>query len=241
MPSMRFPIAGTLLLLPLLLSAATPPENPAAHDHTFAFLRIGPKRSEVQGEALQEAMRGHMANIGRLAGEAKLGVAGPFGSPSPEPALRGIFVFFTADTAEAAALCQTDPSIAAGVLAAEVVPFRTRKDLVAVLRRAMAFEERRKADPSIKMTEGMSGYVMLFADDFNRAATALAPLRNAGSIALEGSFGGDRAGQGVFVLDAKDVAAAEPLLAPVRDALGVHRLFPWYGSVELKRGGAVAP
>jgi uncharacterized protein YciI len=235
---MRLPIAGLLPLLPLVLAAATPPGNSAAHEHAFAFLRTGPKRAEVKGEALQEAMRGHMANIGRLAAEHKLAVAGPFGSPSPEPALRGIFVFFTADTAAAAALCQTDPSISGGVLAAEVVPFRTGKDLAGVLRRALAFEERRKADPSIKMTDGMSSYVMVFVDDFARAAAALAPLRSAGTIALEGSFGGTRAGQGVFVLDAKDVAAGEALLAPGREALGVHRLFPWYGSVELKRDAA---
>lgn len=235
---MRFPLACALVMLPLILAAATPPGAPTTREHTFAFLRVGPKRAEVQGEALQESMRGHMANIGRLAAENKLAVAGPFGSPSPEPALRGIFVFFTADSAEAAALCQTDPSISGGVLAAEVVPFRTGKDLAAVLRRAMAFEERRKADPSIKMTEGMSGYAMVFADDFARAATALAPLRSAGSIVLEGSFGGARAGQGVFVLDAKDVAAGEALLAPLRDNLGAHRLFPWYGSVELKRSDA---
>lgn len=237
-PAMRLPFAATFLLLPLALSAATPPETPAAREHTFAFLRLGPKRAEVQGEAFQEAMRGHMANIGRLAAETKLALAGPFGSPTPEPALRGIFVFFTADISEAAALCQTDPSIAAGVLAAEVVPFRTGKDLAEVLRRAMAFEERRKADPSIKMTEGMSSYVMVLADDFARTATALGPLRAKRSIALEGSFGGARAGQGMFVLDAKDVAAGEALLAPLGKALGAYRLFPWYGSVELKRDSA---
>ncbi len=237
---MRLPFAGFFLALAPLLLAATPPGVPGAHEHTFAFLRLGPKRAEVQGEALQEAMRGHMANIGRLATETKLAVAGPFGSPTPEPALRGIFVFFTADTSEAAALCQTDPSIAAGVLAAEIVPFRTDKDLADVLRRALAFEARRKADPSIKMSEGMSSYVMVLADDFARAATALAPLRGSGSIALEGSFGGARTGEGMFVLDAKDVAAGEALLAPLRETLGAHRLFPWYGSVELKRSGPAA-
>lgn len=238
---MRYPLVSALLTLPLVLAAATPPAAPTpAHDHTFAFLRLGPKRAEVQGEALQEAMRGHMANIGRLAAENKLALAGPFGSPSPEPALRGIFVFFTADTTAAAALCETDPSISGGVLAAEVVPFRTNKDLADVLRRAMAFEERRKADPSIKMTEGMSSYVLVFVDDFTRAAAALAPLRGAGSIALQGSFGGARAGQGMFVIDARDVAAGEALLAPMREALGAHRLFPWYGTTELKRGAAPA-
>lgn len=238
---MRFPCAGAFLLFPLLLAAAAPPLESPSNEYTFAFLRLGPKRAGVQGEALQETMRGHLANIGRLAGERKLALAGPFGAPSPEPALRGIFVFFTADVAAAEALCQSDPAIAGGVLAAEVVPFRSRRDLAGVLRRALAFEERRRADPSIKMTEGMSTYALLFADDLARAAAALAPLRRTGAIVLEGSFGGARAGQGVFVLDARDTAAAEALLAPVRDALGVHRLFPWYGTVELRHADPPAP
>lgn len=228
-------VLALLACAPLLTAAfAAAPSS----EYTFAFLRSGPKRAEFKGEAMTEMMRGHMANIGRLAAEKKLAVAGPFGSPSPDPQLRGIFIFFGGDVAAAEALCQTDPSIAAGIFSTEVVPFRTTKDLGDVLRRAMVFEERRKADPSIPMKEGMSTYVLLFADDHAKAAAALGPVRAGGSIVMEGSFGGARAGKGLFLLDARDTAAGEALLAPHREALGSHQLMPWYGSAELRRSAA---
>lgn len=212
---------------------SAPPER--EHGHTFAFLRIGPKRGEITGEPLQELMKGHMANIGKLAGEGKLCVAGPFGQGNPEPELRGIFIFSTGDVAAAQALCNTDPSIAAGVMAAEVVPFRTEKDLADVLRRGMEFEERRKADPSIPMMDGMSTYAMLIAEDGARASKALEPLRTAGQIVLEGPFGGARDGQALFLLDVRELAAADLLLTPMRAELGAHKLLPWFGSVELRK------
>jgi uncharacterized protein YciI len=168
----------TVLALALTVScASTSSDAPRAHEHTFAFLRIGPKRGETTGEPLQELMKGHMANIGKLAGERALLVAGPMGQGNPEPELRGVFVFASGDVSEAQALCASDPSIAAGVLAAEVVPLRTQQDLGAQLERALAFEERRKADPSIPMMDGMSTYALLVADEGARASKALAPAR----------------------------------------------------------------
>ncbi len=226
----------TVLALTLTLGcASTSSSTPRAHEHTFAFLRTGPKRAEITGEPLQELMRGHMANIGRLAGEGKLCVAGPMGQGNPDPSLRGIFVFVTDDVNEAQALCQSDPSIAAGVLAAEVAPLRTDKDLLDVLRRGMEFEERRKADPSIPMMDGMSTYAMLVAEDGARASKALEPLRAQKGIVLEGEFGGAREGQSLFLIDVRDLAAADLVLTPMRSALGPHQLYPWFGSVELRK------
>lgn len=216
-------------------STANSSDAPRAHEHTFAFLRIGPKRGEITGEPLQELMKGHMANIGKLAGERALLVAGPMGQGNPEPELRGVFVFATAEVSHAQALCASDPSIAAGVLAAEVVPLRTQQDLGAQLERALAFEERRKADPSIPMMDGMSTYALLVADEGARASKALEPLRPERRIVFEGQFGGAREGQALYVLDVRTLADADMLLAPMRGALGNHKLYPWFGSVELRR------
>ncbi len=230
---MRTLLAAVVFALTLGCTAIS--SAPPQHAHTFAFLRVGPKRTEFTGAPLQELMRGHMANIGKLAEEGKLCVAGPMGQNNPEPELRGIFILTTSDVGEAQALCESDPSIAAGVLAAEVVPFSTERDLVDVLRRGMEFEERRKADPSISMMEGMSTYAMVVAEDGARAWKALEAVRAAGQIALEGTFGGERAGQALFLLDVRDLAAAETLLASVRGDLGTHKLLPWFGSAELRK------
>jgi uncharacterized protein YciI len=224
-----------LATLALLAGCASTASAPPQHEHTFAFLRIGPKRGEFTGAPLQELMRGHMANIGKLAEEGKLCVAGPFGQQNPEPELRGLFIFTTGDVAEAQSLCESDPSIAAGVMAAEVVPFSTERDLVDVLRRGMEFEERRKSDPSIPMMEGMSTYAIVFAEDGARASKALEAVRAAGQIVLEGPFGGARAGEALFILDVRDLGAAETLLASVRTGLGAHKLLPWFGSAELRK------
>ena len=51
----------TVLALALTVScASTSSDAPRAHEHTFAFLRIGPKRGEITGEPLQELMNMHI-------------------------------------------------------------------------------------------------------------------------------------------------------------------------------------
>ncbi|MCC7011219.1 MAG: hypothetical protein IT454_01545 [Planctomycetes bacterium] len=227
---------GFLLALVCSLGACAAPSAPKARfAHTFVFLRSGPERAKYQGEALQELMNGHMANIGRLASEHELYVAGPFGKPSPTPELRGLFVFATGDVERARELTASDPSVAAGVFECEVVPWSTDKDLHGVHRRDMEFEARRKADPSIEMTQGMSSYVAIFAEDAALASKALSALRKDGRIAVEGRFGGERLGQGLYVLDTRDATAAEALLAPVKAALGPCTIVPWWGSAELSK------
>lgn len=223
-----------LLLLSLIIGSCASMGLGSNHDHTFAFLRLGPRRAEYGSDKMSELMRGHMANIGRLAAEGELYLAGPMGQGNPEPELRGIFVLATGDVAHARELCASDPAIAAGVLEAEVVPMRTDTDLADVLARGLEFEERRKLDPSISMMEGMSTYVMVLAEDGVRAARELRTVRSTGAIVLTAVFGGAREGQVLFILDARDLAAAETLLAPVRGELGPHQLLPWFGTIELR-------
>ena len=57
--------------------------------------------------------KGHFANIGRLAAEGKLAVAGPLDG------WRGLFILATADLAEARRLVETDPIVARGEMVAE--------------------------------------------------------------------------------------------------------------------------
>ena len=62
--------------------------------------------------------RGHMANIGKLAAENKLSVAGPMGEN--EKNYEGIFVFNTSSIDEAKTWLATDPAFQAKVLDAEL-------------------------------------------------------------------------------------------------------------------------
>ena len=59
--------------------------------YVLCILKTGPKDAEITGEARKEIFAGHFANIGRLADEGKLAVAGPFGKN--DKAYRGLYVF----------------------------------------------------------------------------------------------------------------------------------------------------
>lgn len=63
---------------------------------------------------VQELFAGHMENIGRLAEEGKLIIAGPL--QKNELNYRGIFIFNTSTIEEATVWVNTDPAIQAGLL-----------------------------------------------------------------------------------------------------------------------------
>jgi len=89
------------------------------HQYVMAFLRKGPNRdrSKEEAEKLQAA---HMANIGRLAEEGTLVLAGPFLNDGD---LRGIYIFDVKTEEEAKALVETDPAIQQGSLEMELMPW----------------------------------------------------------------------------------------------------------------------
>lgn len=84
--------------------------------YVMAFLKKGPNRDGTEEEraALQKA---HMDNIGRMAEEGKLALAGPFFGDGE---IRGIYIFAVESIEEARALTETDPAIKAGSLEMEL-------------------------------------------------------------------------------------------------------------------------
>lgn len=89
--------------------------------YVLAILKTGPKDSEIQGDARKALFKGHFDNMSRLAKEGKLAVAGPFADP--EKKYRGLFILAVATVEEAKALAETDPTVKAGVLIVEYVPW----------------------------------------------------------------------------------------------------------------------
>lgn len=89
------------------------------HQYVIAFLKKGPNRPQdsLASAKLQAA---HMENIGRLAEQGKLVLAGPFLDNTD---LRGIYVFDVKTIEEAKALTETDPAIQAGSLVMELHPW----------------------------------------------------------------------------------------------------------------------
>lgn len=94
-------------------------DNLGMRKYVMAFLKSGPKRDQ-DADAAAKIQEGHMANIGRLAKEGKLILAGPFMDNGD---IRGIYVFNTDSLDEAKQWTATDPAIQAGRLEMELHPW----------------------------------------------------------------------------------------------------------------------
>lgn len=98
-------------------------------NYVFVILKTGPKDAEIKGDERKKMFEGHMANIGRLADEGKLAVAGPFGKNDRQ--YRGIFIFNVKTVEEAKALVETDPVVRSGMMIAEMTPWYGSATLMA--------------------------------------------------------------------------------------------------------------
>ncbi|OKL39513.1 YciI family protein [Pontibacter flavimaris] len=85
--------------------------------YVLAILKTGPNTT-TDKEKLNDYFRGHMENIGRLAKEGKLVVAGPLGKNDKN--YRGIFILDVKTVEEAQKLVETDPAIKAKVFEVEL-------------------------------------------------------------------------------------------------------------------------
>ncbi|MGE8537427.1 YciI family protein [Chryseobacterium sp. D764] len=89
--------------------------------YTIVMLTTGDTKIEDKAK-MSELMKGHMANIGKLADEGKIVVAGPFLERNKEN-YRGMFIFNTKSKEEAEEWVKTDPAVQAGVFSYEIFPW----------------------------------------------------------------------------------------------------------------------
>jgi uncharacterized protein YciI len=130
---MRLPALAlaTLLALPLAASAQTAPAYDAElakslgadergmRQYVLVILKTGPSKM-ADGDARKAMFKGHFANMGKLAAEKKLVLAGPLDGKEGR---RGIFVFNTPDIETAQTWVATDPVIINGEMVAEYHKF----------------------------------------------------------------------------------------------------------------------
>lgn len=83
--------------------------------YVLVVLKTGPNKIPA-GKERDDMFKGHFANIGRLAAEGKLALAGPFDGVD---GWRGLFIFAVADIEEARKHVATDPVIIQGEMVAE--------------------------------------------------------------------------------------------------------------------------
>jgi uncharacterized protein YciI len=96
--------------------------------YVMAFLKKGSKT--VDSSQRNQLIQGHLKNIGRLAKEGKLLLAGPFLDNGD---LAGIFVFNVTTIEEARKLVATDPAVKAGLFDMELHPWYGSASLMEVV------------------------------------------------------------------------------------------------------------
>lgn len=223
-------VGAALLALALAAGCASTAAEPEGRAYTLVFIRTGPMSGRLGEAENRQAFAGHFANMGRMAEERKLVVAGPFGKRRHDEALRGLFVMNSGDRAEAEAWASTDPTTVAGVFTLEFHDFATDAPLLAALERALEKERAAKAEGRTpKPGEGARPYVLLVAEDGEAARREFAALEG---VLLFARLDGTRA---FALLDAKDVADAEQRFGPVLDRIGPHTLDDWFASDQLAR------
>lgn len=89
--------------------------------YVLCILKTGPRDAEIKGDERKQIFQGHFANIGRLADEGKLVVAGPFGKN--DKSYRGLYIFNVATVEEAEKLVMLDPAVKAGVFVPDLTPW----------------------------------------------------------------------------------------------------------------------
>jgi uncharacterized protein YciI len=134
LPALAALALATLLALPFGASAAEPAAAPAydaelakslgadergMRPYVLVILKTGPKKMAA-GDERNAMFKGHFANMGKLAGEKKLVLAGPLDGKDGR---RGIFVFNTPDIETAKTWVATDPVIINGEMEAEYHKF----------------------------------------------------------------------------------------------------------------------
>ena len=116
----------SLFFVPLAFSQkstdSTRANKPARNISQFWFvlLKTGPK-TDFDSTERAKLFEGHMSNMGRLHREGVLKVAGPFGKN--DFTWRGIFILDCKTKEEAEQIASTDPAIAAGLFAVDIVPW----------------------------------------------------------------------------------------------------------------------
>jgi uncharacterized protein YciI len=89
-------------------------------NYYFVMLKTG--ENQITDATVRDSVfGGHMANIGRLAKEGKLVLAGPFGKNNES--WRGIFILIAADTNEVNQMLLGDPAVAGHYLKAVTAPW----------------------------------------------------------------------------------------------------------------------
>lgn len=222
--------ACSSLPAPIAPIAASASER-SGTDYTLVLIRTGPRTTPLPKAERGRMFQGHFDNMERLARAGDLLLAGPYGKQRSAPDLRGIFVL-VGDQARARTLAETDPGFQQGEFRFEYHTIRTDAALRELMKAEFARQDAAKASgtPS-KPGDGGRAYVLATCANGDAAQRLLASQP---STLLLARLDGDAA---FVVLDAKELAAGQALLAPHGEALGTFTLDEWFATDHLVQFG----
>ena len=113
---MKF-LTSTLAIFLLSILVAGPAQT---QDYSLVLLHSKPDADLLPKNELDSIMKGHLANIGRLAQERKLLAAGPFEGGG------GLFILNTTSIDEANEWLRSDPGVQARRWNVEILPYKPR-------------------------------------------------------------------------------------------------------------------
>jgi uncharacterized protein YciI len=196
------------------------------HDFVFVFLVTGSNPPTLDEQGMAEVMKGHFANMRRLAEEGTLVLAGPLGEPRSEPGHRGIFVFDVPTVEDALALASTDPALQAGVMEARAFPWRSATPLRRLF--GMHQEAERELGPSPNPGAHARGYVLASTKAIDERE--LDRLSEQPTVVLAGLFGGERAGTAIIALAVETIPDAQAALLAMGGEPEEWTCFPLFAS-----------
>jgi len=91
------------------------------HSYVFVILNTGPNDATITDKEKRKTIfSGHFSNIGKLAKEGKLVLAGPFIEGGNK---RGMYIFNVSKIEDAKKLVESDPAVVAGIFTAEYTKY----------------------------------------------------------------------------------------------------------------------
>ncbi|MEP6909739.1 MAG: YciI family protein [Actinomycetota bacterium] len=99
--------------------------------YSFVLLRRGPRALEFSEAELEGLQEQHLAHLAAMREQGVLVLAGPF-SDQPDESLRG-FCLYNTDVEETRRLAESDQSVQAGRMAADVMSWWTERGSIGPL------------------------------------------------------------------------------------------------------------
>lgn len=208
---------NTLILILLLVTLAC-----SAQDFSFVFLNKKSDKQELPPEEVKKIMDGHIANIGRLAKEGKLIVAGPFDGGG------GIFILNTTSIDTATKWLSTDPGIKANRWNIEILPYQPRTGGVCAVGENYEMTNYHFIRFTAQVTKSTTGN---YPDILRRhEAYIKEKFSTTGNVITEGIFGNDG---GILILKGdleKEIFDADPGVQEALLQVDIKKLWVAKGS-----------